>query len=433
MEAQPPSVDGITAEQKTARLNMVNMSGDMTRYGRDTPKLIQKIRDQMDGTDIELEYLSLTSLPNFGKDLGFRSVIIAEIDDLEETTQTNLRDFLLAGAVPLKQLNIGDIAFLSIIPFNNAKLTINFIGPIVNEIHIDNFGLQGPEITLAAPKITLVQGTSLERIRIGPGCKHLLLIDIEGLKTIDIDDPSTLETVRFEALPNLEHYTPLPHTAVRSGDFFVSDAIPEITIPFTNQQVYDFEENEEVPMITILSRMGSIIFKAKESYFTLPLEQVEKSHSDGSQIRYKCNGELHGAPVEGEVDMETPYYYVQGNGNFIVPLHELTSALLKYKIIELVQTDIVLDYVASAKAIIMSPTDPVNRYGEDVNIVSADHCQAGTNQRVFTIKGVILTGETGGRSRAKRTVSKKRRTYKKNRNYKGPYINPAYNTVPFKR
>jgi hypothetical protein len=75
-EAQPIAEGAISSEFRTARLNMVNMSGDITRFGPDTPKLIQAIRDTMDDTDnmVELNGLSLTSLPNFGKDLGFRSL-----------------------------------------------------------------------------------------------------------------------------------------------------------------------------------------------------------------------------------------------------------------------------------------------------------------------------------------------------------------------
>ena len=229
MEAQPPSVDGITAEQKQARLNMVNMSGDMTRYGRDTPQLIQKIRDLMNERDIELSRLSLTSLPNFGKDLGFRSVILTEITDLEETTQTNTRDFFLNGSETLKQLNLGDIEHIIVAPhsedsLSQASLNISFVGPITKSITLERFGIKGPEITLTAPWIVVRNGDTLERIRIGPGCKSLTIVDVESLETVDIDDPSTLESVRFEHLPNLQQHTSLPDTVERSGEFFTESS-----------------------------------------------------------------------------------------------------------------------------------------------------------------------------------------------------------------
>jgi hypothetical protein len=235
--------------------------------------------------------------------------------------------------------------------------------------------------------------------------------------------------------------------------------LAKVEVPYTNQQVFDFEEADEVPILSILSKMGNIVFKAKDSYFTLPAERLYDAMDDESQVRYKCNSKLDGAPYTHQVDMANPYYYIQGNGNFIVSLAALNSGLHEYKVLELVESTETLDYVASAN--IVQTTPGANRFGNQVNIVSADHCQAGTKQKVFELHGVILTHEapapvaavgdkrkrsesdsdvsraasiirtmsTGG----KRTVSKKRRTYKKKRNYKGPYINPTYNTLPFKR
>jgi hypothetical protein len=201
--------------------------------------------------------------------------------------------------------------------------------------------------------------------------------------------------------------------------------ITEVKVKFADQQVYDFEENEEVSILSILSKMGYIVFKAKNSYFTLPLDTIRNGITDGSQVRHKCSKELAGAPFARDVDMKNPYYYVQGNGNFIVPLASLEAAMKKYKILELVESEEVLENVASALSVQTSPG--VNRYGEVVNIVSADHCQGGTRQKVFNLNGVILTTkkdeEGAGRRhhltkkrssrRGGRTVKQKRGTYKR--------------------
>ena len=200
--------------------------------------------------------------------------------------------------------------------------------------------------------------------------------------------------------------------------------IPEVKVKFADQQVYDFEENEEVSILSILSKMGNIVFKAKNSYFTLPLDAIRNGITDGSQVRHKCSKELAGAPFARDVDMKNPYYYVQGNGNFIVPLASLEAAIKKHKILELVESEEVLENVASALSVQTSPG--VNQYGEAVNIVSADHCQGGTRQKVFNLNGVILTTkkeeEGAGRHhltkkrssrRGGRTVKQKRGTYKR--------------------
>jgi hypothetical protein len=163
-------------------------------------------------------------------------------------------------------------------------------------------------------------------------------------------------------------------------------------VQFRNQKVYDFEENEEVPMLSLISKSGSIIFKTKNSYFTLPLDTVIESMEDGSQVRHKCNRELEGAPYERDVDMEHRYYYVQGHGNFMVSFDEFRSALLQnYKILDLEETEEELENTASAQNV--QRTSGVNRYGNPVNIVSGDHCQAGTKQKVFKLTPVILTDE----------------------------------------
>jgi hypothetical protein len=167
----------------------------------------------------------------------------------------------------------------------------------------------------------------------------------------------------------------------------------EVTkIQYKNQKVYDFEENEEVPILSLLSKSYNVIFKAKESYFTLPQDTILKAMQDGSQVRHKCKAQLEGVPYEKDVDMDHQYYYIQGNGNFLVWLHQFEEGLLQnFKIFDLTDTDEELDNVASAQNVQKSPG--MNRYGNAVNIVSGDHCQAGTKQKVFKLNPVILTDE----------------------------------------
>jgi ankyrin repeat protein/ribosomal protein S13 len=165
-------------------------------------------------------------------------------------------------------------------------------------------------------------------------------------------------------------------------------------IQLKNQKVYDFEEVEEVPMLSVLSKSNSVIFKAKESYFTLPLTTIVKAIKDGSHIRHRCKAQLEGAraPYERDVDMDHQYYYIQGIGNFLVWLDQIQQGLLQdYRIFDVEETDEELDNVASAQSVQTNPG--MNRYGNPVNIVSADHCQAGTKQKVFKLIPIIFTDE----------------------------------------
>jgi hypothetical protein len=477
---------GITSQQRATRDAIANKTADTREFGADTAKFRHQLRLSPDDLDIELSGLSLRKLPNLGADLGFtQSVILEGLTDLRETTQTHMRDLLVSAPDELfTTLNVGSIGYLTVDQENTrTMIQINFVGPITERIELGGIDIPDTELSLAAPTI-MVTDMLIETLKVGAGCMSLAVVGLKNLKTIEIAEPGILAAVRFHNLPAIEHYTDIPATAHLSGDVFLDaqplqeegpvrnllpaftelpdlplTPIPEITLPFANQQVYDFEENEEVPMITLLSKMGHIIFKARDSYFTLPVERLYDAMDDESQVRYKCNSKLEGAPYTHQVDMANPYYYIQGNGNFIVSLAALNSGLHEYKVLELVESTETLENIASANSVQTTPG--VNRFGNQVDIVSADHCQAGTQQKVFELRGVILIHEapapvaavedkrkrsesdsdvsraasivrtmsTGG----KRTVSKKRRTYKKKRNYKGPYINPTYNTLPFKR
>ena len=492
-EAQTIPDYGLSSDQRTARLNMVNMSGDMTRFGPDTPKLIQAIRDTMDETTIELDNLTVTTLPNFGKDLGYRTVILTNLQPGADVTQTHINNLLVTGTEHWSDttLSVGDVDYFSFLNGGEGddvnESTLKFIGPIHRNIEIGGIRLKDSNtLTLTASAIRLDNVEGVNDLTIGPGC-YSISIENTPAKRIVFEDPASIETIRFDDLPNLEFHTPLPATTIRSGNYFApegpgSDSDDErvlppyaeapplppvvlatVDVPYTNQKVFDFEEVDEVPMLSLLSKMGNIVFKAKDSYFTLPADKIYDAMDDGSQVRYKCTSRIEGAPFTHQVDMENPYYYIQGNGNFVVSLAALNSGLHNHKVLELVETSEILENVASAQSVQVSPG--VTRYGGDVNIVSADHCQAGTQQTVFELRGVILVheapppppapapavGDKRKRSEAesdisraasiirnmstggKRTVSKKRRTYKKKRSYQGPYINPTYNTLPFKR
>lgn len=219
--------------------------------------------------------------------------------------------------------------------------------------------------------------------------------------TIPDDDMHTAADLAPQGLqqlfPGRADPAPAGLPVVRELPAYVPDPDPPIVfevmkIQYKNQKVYDFEENEEVPILSLLSKSWSIIFKAKESYFTLPLDTIAKSVKDGSQVRHKCNGELEGAPYEKDVDMVRRYYYIQGNGNFIVWLYQLEQGLLQdFKIYDLEETEEELANVASAQNVQRTPG--VNRYGNPVDIVSGDHCQKGTKQKVFKLIPVVFTDE----------------------------------------
>jgi ankyrin repeat protein len=223
----------------------------------------------------------------------------------------------------------------------------------------------------------------------------ILLLNNGASSTIRNDDRLTAYDIANS--PELRALFPAPPPS-RELPAYVSapDPVPiefeVMKIQYKNQKVYDFEEVEEVPMLSVLSKANSVTFKAKESYFTLPLTTIVKAIKDGSQIRHRCKAQLEGAPYERDVDMDHQYYYIQGNGNFLVWLDQIQQGLLQdYRIFDLEETDEELENVASAQNVQTTPG--MNRYGNSVNIVSGDHCQAGTKQKVFKMTPIIFTVE----------------------------------------
>jgi len=163
---------------------------------------------------------------------------------------------------------------------------------------------------------------------------------------------------------------------------------------------------------------GYIVVKIGTTYFTLDRNEVIRSIKDGSSIRYQCKNMREGGIVRFENVENTQYVYIQGNGNYLVPLEEFLNAMMQYPILEFTSTGRTLPYMSSAQVIqsLLRPTDadgrPLNRYGKPINIVSADHCQEGTQQVVYAVKGYVLKASAGGR---RKTVSKRRRMRKSRR------------------
>jgi ankyrin repeat protein len=191
-------------------------------------------------------------------------------------------------------------------------------------------------------------------------------------------------------------------------------AIEETTIPFANQKVYDFIEVEDVPIETLMGKTDTLIFKIGNGYFSFPKSQIVSNYSDGSSVRYKCKRE--GFPTSETVVLTEPYYYLQGTSNALVSLDVLKSAINKYGALELVDTGEMVDILASANSITMLDTG-LDPYGRQPNIVSADHCQTGTAQKVYSVKGLIIQGVPAipTVSAGKRNKNTRRKTRKQKR------------------
>ena len=178
--------------------------------------------------------------------------------------------------------------------------------------------------------------------------------------------------------------------------------IPEVKVKFTNQKIYDFINLEEIPLLNILCKSDEIIFKAKDSYFSVPRKVLRQDSESGLAIRYKCKVERErGPPSLQQVELDQPYMYISGVGNFLVKYDRFISAVGQYKIIEFVETSERIPNVTSEQNI-QTDYRGINMHGNQVNITSGYHCQPGASELVSDVRGVILeTEESGGRKTRK--------------------------------
>jgi len=165
------------------------------------------------------------------------------------------------------------------------------------------------------------------------------------------------------------------------------------------------------------------VFKSENSYTSTSYKNILARLVDNAQTYFECKKQLEGAPFMENVHMDQPYFRLQLVGNFTIPLAQMMtlaerSNSMETNRYELVKTDKKLANVASFGSVQHSPGISLNN--QQVNIVSADHCQAGTEQDVYEIRILervpVQVPAAGIRKTRRRTV---RRSAKPRRHTRG--------------
>lgn len=167
----------------------------------------------------------------------------------------------------------------------------------------------------------------------------------------------------------------------------------QVKVSYTEMpQVFDIIGFEDVPILDVITSEEKSIFKIKDTYVSTDLKLITSALKDKSSTFYECAKELLSAPFRKDVNVDVPYFRIQLTGNYTVPQQELESALKsKYRVFELVPTEKNLKFVSSYASVQVTPGK--NGLGRNVNIVNSHHCQAGTQQLVYTIKYVTFEKE----------------------------------------
>jgi len=166
--------------------------------------------------------------------------------------------------------------------------------------------------------------------------------------------------------------------------------LEEVVIKYDNQQARNLIELEEKPLLTLMCDRNNLVVQLGPVFFLCYVDRIKKEIAKHTHTRYECKEKLDGAPYVKDVITENPYYLLTGEaGSFLVPMNQIQAATKKYAAIQLVASDKTLPFVASRAVVQQEPGISMN--GSNVNIVSADHCQAGTDKKVYTIRGITFT------------------------------------------
>ena len=182
----------------------------------------------------------------------------------------------------------------------------------------------------------------------------------------------------------------------------------------SNIVVYDVYEAGEISLLInqIKEDRQNIYFKFAQSFFRVPRQNLENGMKDDfSNIIFSCTSPKAGALRITNINKEEPYYLIRGPGNYTVRLSQFSALLQQVdtNCFELI-SDGQLKYVGSFNSILRG-SNFMNFSGREVNIVSADHCQEGSNRELFKLIPLALTvNTTGGRKgkNAKKTKKAKK-------------------------
>jgi hypothetical protein len=172
----------------------------------------------------------------------------------------------------------------------------------------------------------------------------------------------------------LEHTEPQPHFNVEYK------VLPSVNIHANEIEVFDLLMGESTIVNVNNLDKDLVYFKSKNSYFSLPIDTIANDINNNENIFFKCNKELSGAPRVTNVHFDTPYYLLRLNGNFLVSYSYIYNMLNEGTVFDLIKEGH-STHVASYDSVIMSTNAngyPLSFRKQQVNIVSADHCQDGT-------------------------------------------------------
>ena len=203
---------------------------------------------------------------------------------------------------------------------------------------------------------------------------------------------------------SVEEY-PNNNIAAEEPDFSKS-AIMRIKEPITIHvdnplKLYDYGEVDDVEINPFELNDSMILFKAANFYFQYPKEIFVEDLKNNQNIIFDCNRVLQGAPYREDIEFNNPYYLLRASGNFAISYGDMLQATeMDYNAYEIKKTHKHLAHTVSYDSVLRDYTGTGLR-GQQVDIMSADHCQAGSDRDVYELIPIKFEAKVGGRRKQK--------------------------------
>ncbi len=266
-------------------------------------------------------------------------------------------------------------------------------------------------------KIKLHSQMAPETVAIGPQDSIWFTLvngEIEGFYSFfDTDDPDVFlhgdelpDQGMYEEEDDEEEINPHSLPKIKTPVDLPADTIKYATIP---AEVFDPLMASDVSTTEYLAEdKGNTVFIVGTGASGYPKDQLTNDYNNGSSIVYQCPKQMGLMVTPKDAIMDTPYYRIKtGQGNLLVPLDQFMSVLeSNHQLFQLSELK-TLEFTAGRAAITTDGNYTLDR--QPLNLVSMDHCTAGTTKKVYSLTPVKAIA-TGGKVNHK---TKKVRTYKR--------------------
>jgi hypothetical protein len=237
---------------------------------------------------------------------------------------------------------------------------------------------------------------------------------------------------------------PQPNPVVDDPEYenYPPEELPTIQIPpIPNEtEVYDIVMASDTPFQEVFEDDDNLIFRyghthgakvtneVNYKYFSYPRSELLKSLSKNEQLRFPCTIVTEGLPNEDQVDMGTIYFIITGPSRFMVPLSHIVGWIHNpaVRIFDIVDTGTTTGTLTSWHSIVHEWAGGVayNFIGQQITAISVEHCNPGTEKRVYNLAILQMAGAPaaaaeaaeGGRRRRHRSrknkIQRRRKTHK---------------------